>query len=188
VIDARALLWDLKRQGFLLTPAGRGSIRVTPASRLPPELAETIRANKRALLAELRGQAAGVRTDGRGVRLARQGERWVAGATAGALTEPERQMHAADKTGRLTVVGFEPDLALLISWFRQARAAGRLPDEPFTLAPWARVVDPARFYAALEIDIAIGPCGARARLGGLASGLRRLRSVTGADRPGGGEQ
>jgi hypothetical protein len=57
VTDARALLLDLHQQGFRLAPAGDG-ICVMPASRLTPELAETIRANKPALLAELREQAA----------------------------------------------------------------------------------------------------------------------------------
>jgi hypothetical protein len=55
--DAQALLSDLHEQGFRLTPDGRGGIRVKPASRLSPEVAETIRANVPALLVELRGQA-----------------------------------------------------------------------------------------------------------------------------------
>jgi hypothetical protein len=58
VIDARALLLDLHGQGFRLKPAGNGGICVKPASRLSPALAETIRAAKPALLAELREQAA----------------------------------------------------------------------------------------------------------------------------------
>jgi hypothetical protein len=57
VTAPRALLLDLHRQGFRLAPDGRGGIRVRPASRLSPELLEAIRANKAALLAELRGQA-----------------------------------------------------------------------------------------------------------------------------------
>jgi hypothetical protein len=77
----------------------------------------------------------------------------------------------------IAVVEFGPDLTLLVSWFRQARAARQLPDVPFPLSSWEMVVDPARFYAALEADIAAGPRGVRAKLGGLTASLGRLRSL-----------
>jgi hypothetical protein len=73
---------------------------------------------------------------------------------------------------------YSPELAELVAWFRQARAGCRLPVETFHLAPWSRVTHPARFYAALEADLADGPSAARARLGGLADDLGRLRQAT----------
>jgi hypothetical protein len=69
------------------------------------------------------------------------------------------------------------DMADLIAWFRSA--VGRLPLEPFSLSPCAMVSDPARCYAAIELDIAAGPLGPRARTGALQHDLRRLRQVVG---------
>jgi hypothetical protein len=60
----------------------------------------------------------------------------------------------------------------LIHWFQTQR--DHLPQEPFALHPWVRVDVPATFYAALALDIAAGPRGARARTGALAADLRRL--------------
>src|SRR5262249_18268025 len=97
-------------------------------------------------------------------------------APAGTLMAADRQLLATHKEDLLAVVDFRADLAVLVLWFRHARAAGRLPDEPFALAPWQQGTNPARFYAAPELDIATGPGGARARLGSLESSLRRLRS------------
>ena len=53
----------------------------------------------------------------------------------------------------------EPETAddQLISWFRENR--DRLPPEPFDLRPGERILNPERFYAALETDIAAGPTG-----------------------------
>jgi hypothetical protein len=113
----------------------------------------------------------------RGVQLSRKGGRLLVDAPAGALTAADRKLLATHKEELLAVADFRADLAILVLWFRHARAAGRLPDDPFALAPWQQVTHPARFYAALELDIATGPRGARARLGGLASCLRRLRTV-----------
>jgi hypothetical protein len=73
---------------------------------------------------------------------------------------------------------YSPELAELADWFRQARAAGRLPAEPFDLGRGRRVTDPGRFYAALELDLAAGPRSARARLGGLVDALARLRQAS----------
>ncbi|HEY7310752.1 MAG TPA: hypothetical protein VH643_15420 [Gemmataceae bacterium] len=112
----------------------------------------------------------------RGVQLSRVGGRLMIDAPAGSLTATDRQSLEAHKVELMGVMGFAPDLAELVLWFRYARALGRLPDEPFALAPWQQVVDPATFYAALELDIAIGPEGARARFGGLMGSLRRLRA------------
>jgi hypothetical protein len=76
-------------------------------------------------------------------------------------------------TARLTdaQVGWEPELEGLIAWFRNAR----LPTEPFNLARHQRILNPVKFYEALRVDIADGPCGGRGRLGGLAADLRQLR-------------
>jgi hypothetical protein len=114
----------------------------------------------------------------RGVRLSREGDRLVTDAPAGLLTADDRRIMAAHKADLFAVLDFDTDadLALLVLWFRQMRAANYLPLAPFILAPWVQVADPARFYAALERDIAAGPRGPRARLGGLADSLRRLRA------------
>jgi hypothetical protein len=112
----------------------------------------------------------------RGVRLSRVSDRLVIDAPAGMLTADDRRLIKSYKGEFLAAVGFGPDLAELVLWFRYARAVGALPAVPFTLAPWQQVVAPEPFYAALELDMAMGPGGARVKLGGLAACLRRLRA------------
>ena len=48
----------------------------------------------------------------------------------------------------------------LIQWFQLRRS--ELVDTPFALNAWTAVSTPARFYAALERDIAQGPTSVRA--------------------------
>ena len=48
----------------------------------------------------------------------------------------------------------------LIQWFQHRRE--ELVDAPFLLNAWTSVSTPARFYAALERDIAQGPTSTRA--------------------------
>jgi hypothetical protein len=115
----------------------------------------------------------------RGVALSRNGSGLAIDAPVAVLTHDDRHRLAALKDRLLGVVEFEPELAVLVLWFQEARVAGRLPAEPFQLAPWNRIVDPAQFYAALEIDVSMGPRGARARSGALAASLRRLRTAVG---------
>jgi hypothetical protein len=112
-----------------------------------------------------------------GVRLSRRGSRLVVNAPAKVVTLADREMLAAHKEELLVALGFGTDLSVLVLWYREARRAGRLPDRPFALAPWDWVVEPSRFYAALDRDVAVGPSRPRARLGGLADSLRRLRSL-----------
>jgi hypothetical protein len=114
----------------------------------------------------------------RGVQLAADGDRlrWRP-RKAVSLEEQEALVrHKAELL--LILAGYSPELAELAVWFRQARAASRLPVEPFDLAPWAHVTDLGRFYTSLEADLADGPRAARSRLGGLADDLGRLREVT----------
>ena len=63
----------------------------------------------------------------------------------------------------------------LVTWFHANR--DRLPVEPFQLWPGAWVVDAALFYRSLDGDIASGPTGPRAKYGGLAHDLKRLRDL-----------
>jgi hypothetical protein len=115
----------------------------------------------------------------RGVRLSRHGDRLVIDAPDQELTDTDCQLLTAHKERLLKVVDFEPELAVLVLWFHEALRAGRLPREPFALTAWNHIVNPARYYAALEVDVANGPHGARARLGGLRDSLRRLRMLVG---------
>lgn len=68
---------------------------------------------------------------------------------------------------------WDASTAELIGWFQANR--DRLPVEPFDLCSGCRVVEPARFYAALQTEIATGPDGPRARLGTLQADLECLR-------------
>ncbi|MGH7856955.1 MAG: hypothetical protein ACREQY_06445, partial [Candidatus Binatia bacterium] len=71
------------------------------------------------------------------------------------------------------------DAAELIAWFTQALEAARLPREPFDLTRWARIGEPAKWYATLEADIAAGPRGARGRNGVVLEDLEALRRHVG---------
>jgi len=62
----------------------------------------------------------------------------------------------------------------LIDWFFNAS----LPETPFDLNPWTRVVSPSKFYAGLREDIDAGPKGSRGRTGGLESDLADLQKRT----------
>jgi hypothetical protein len=68
---------------------------------------------------------------------------------------------------------WQPDMAELVDWFTGAE----LPTQPFDLAPWMRVEDPAKFYSVLRREIGEGPCGCRGRTRALAADLRRLREA-----------
>ena len=61
----------------------------------------------------------------------------------------------------------------LVAFFQSSRL--RLPLTPFRLTPWQFISDPAKWYRSLEMDIALGPVGSRARMGALQEDLRRLR-------------
>jgi hypothetical protein len=52
--DAAELLSELRYQGFTISPKG-DAVRVSPATRLTPELRERIRRHKPGLLALIRG-------------------------------------------------------------------------------------------------------------------------------------
>ena len=72
---------------------------------------------------------------------------------------------------------WDTEAAELIGWFQAHR--GQLPIEPLDLKPGGGVcvADPALFYRALDQDIAHGPSGPRAQLGGLADDLKWLRDL-----------
>ena len=95
------------------------------------------------------------------------------------LPSPIPPTRLADSPGTWNAEAVE-----LVTWFQNA--GDGLPVEPFDLCSGCRVVEPARFYAALRSEIATGPTGPRARLGTLQVDLRRLRDasrLTNAQKP-----
>jgi hypothetical protein len=68
----------------------------------------------------------------------------------------------------------------LIQWFQQRRA--ELPATSFRLNAWTSVGTPAKFYAALDHDIAQGPQGTRA--GALMDDLEDLFALWSRSREG----
>lgn len=73
--------------------------------------------------------------------------------------------------------------AELLAWFEQNR--DRLPAEPFELRPGERVSNPAKFYAALQADVAAGPTARymaqtipAPRWAPLLADLQRLKTIT----------
>ena len=52
-----------------------------------------------------------------------------------------------------------PEAEMLFDWFHAERP--HFPDHSYNLTPWAKVANPARFYEAIERDIAMYPDGPR---------------------------
>lgn len=67
----------------------------------------------------------------------------------------------------------DPDTEALIAWFNAIRA--HLPAEPHQIKAWQRIVNPARFYDALALDIAAYPHGSRSHV--IGEDLRHLRKT-----------
>ena len=66
------------------------------------------------------------------------------------------------------------DDAVLVEWYQSRQE--QLPSEPFGLKPGVTVVDPSKFYLALEADIRAGSNGPRSA--GLSDDLTFLRRVS----------
>ncbi len=69
--------------------------------------------------------------------------------------------------------GWDGEMKKLVDWFLNAS----LPETPFNLNPWTRVVSPSKFYAGLREDINVGPKRSRGRTGGLECDLIDLKRV-----------
>ncbi len=71
--------------------------------------------------------------------------------------------------------GWQGEMKELVDWFLTDAS---LPETPFNLNPWTRVVDPSKFYAGLREDINVGPKRSRGRTGGLECDLIDLQKRT----------
>ncbi|MBU0761865.1 MAG: hypothetical protein KKD39_02465 [Candidatus Altiarchaeota archaeon] len=63
----------------------------------------------------------------------------------------------------------------LISWF--CSGLPNFPSDPFTLSQARHIVEPRKFYRALEKDISQGPGGPRARYGALQDDIKKLQTL-----------
>ncbi len=63
-------------------------------------------------------------------------------------------------------------MAGLVKWFLNAQ----LPEEPFTLSPYERILQPSQYYIALRRDIESGLKGPRSIYGALEDDLQRLKA------------
>jgi hypothetical protein len=152
-MNAAAIIREARRLGVRLIASGKDSIRWRCDGPLPEELRQRILGQRAEILALLRADPQ------------------LVNEAVAAPVEATKQSQVT--SGSSPVWG--PELLELIRWF-QARH-GDLPLQPFDLQPWQRIVDPAKWFLSLLQDIACGPDAARARLGGLACDLRRLREL-----------
>lgn len=90
------------------------------------------------------------------------------GATKFPATKPDETPSPLSPVRR-----WDSEARELIAFFQSARS--QLPQSPFRLTRWQYISDPVRWYRSLEVDIAFGPLGCRARMGALQEDLRRLR-------------
>jgi hypothetical protein len=87
---------------------------------------------------------------------------------------PSPASHACSEPAFPTSVReWDQEARELIAFFRMARA--RLPKMPFRLTRWQYISNPQKWYKVLELDIAAGPLGCRARMGVFQEDLRRLK-------------
>lgn len=65
-----------------------------------------------------------------------------------------------------------PEATMLFDWFHTERP--HLPNHPFALTPWQRIINPQRFYEAIARHIAAYPAGPRAHV--ITEDLAHLRA------------
>jgi hypothetical protein len=190
-MDAALFLAELQLRGLTVT-VDVGNLVVKPRRLLTDNDRTLLRKHKQALVEILAGEVKAHQVFSADPSVS---TKKVPPPALTGLTEPHPEWEPPPPLTELTgpksvalpaTADFGPDLAPLVSWFQQARVAGRLPGEPFILAPWQKIINPALFYASLELDIATGSRGSRARFGGLTGSLRRLKAFVerpGADAP-----
>ena len=70
-------------------------------------------------------------------------------------------------------VSWSLEFQALIDWFMELDT----PKEPFHLEPNRRIINPSKFFAALQRDIEAGPQGPRGRYGALIQDLIAMKKV-----------
>jgi hypothetical protein len=85
-----------------------------------------------------------------------------------AFTSTEKTQPRADVTA-----AWPGDCQAIIDWLITLEP----PREPFNLEPHRNIVDPAKFFSALRIDIEAGPDGARGKRGALIHDLMTLKKI-----------
>ena len=68
---------------------------------------------------------------------------------------------------------WDAETSRLIDWFLTTTP----PAEPFELCRGVTILDPARWWRSIEVDIGCGPNGPRARYGAVQGDLRRLNAL-----------
>ena len=113
-----------------------------------------------------------------GVHLAVEGNHLKVDAPKGAAT-PEilNELRAYKAEVIDTLIGTDRwgDDLPFVRWFLSSKP----PSEPFELCPAVTVLDPARWWESIRVDIAVGPGRGRAHYGALEKDLRRLAELYG---------
>lgn len=86
-----------------------------------------------------------------------------------------RAEYKAVQAERNTPTRWDAEIAATIEWF----LATAPPAEPFQLHPGVWIAHPARWWASLRDDIAVGPGKGRAYYGALQKDLRRIAELFG---------
>jgi len=78
------------------------------------------------------------------------------------------------------VARWDLESAPLIKWFTE-KGQHLIPDEPFQLSPWQKIVDPRLFKEAIFFGISVGPDKVGLRHGTFADDLKRLKELFDTD-------
>lgn len=188
-MTAGALLAQLTALDVRLAADGPNLRYTAPRGVLTPDLLAALRAHKRELLGLLRTTESGSRPRGRdrsppsaACGCCRRSSWWrhaEHGHWICARCHPPRDeslVAARHEVGeaRAPTSWTGGDAERLIDWFLRD-GQKQIPTEPFNLAPWLKVVDPAVFRDSLLLDISCGADGPRARTGAIQEELERLR-------------
>ncbi|HLN26205.1 MAG TPA: hypothetical protein VK395_00515 [Gemmataceae bacterium] len=153
-MNAAAIICEAQRQGVELIATAEGRVRWRCRAPLPDALRQQIQGQRAEILAILRANRPELHDE--------------------SFKKPQEQTSAAQSLADLST-NREAELQELVKWFLESHID--LPVQPFDLYAWQKIVDPPKWYAALLQDINCGPCGARARMGTMASDLHRLREL-----------
>ena len=161
----------IKNQGVRLN-IHNGKLLYSPCSFVDsrPDLKAMMIKHKEAIFSTLKACDVRQRHNSRGCQ---QG----GGTPWDRATKSQKQGGACDRIQKENAHDQWPSKAAkLVAWFMET-GQYLIPDTPFQLSPWQKIVDPDLFKKAILFDISWGPSTPKNLYGALTADLERLREL-----------